>query len=319
MLDLALVLLLHPTAPAGPSLRVPVVQEAPVDHERADRDSLRDLKDLLRAKEAAQRIQGLERAAALTRDHPEAPTKAVAAALVEGLEDEVVEVREKALVLLLDGQHPDATVEGLVDALQGGERELARMQRQLEEMVENVRSGKMGLVSQEDSARFLRTPEFFRRLAEALGHIPDPRCEEALAKASKASLDDWCGPVFAELGEALARQATARSTKAAVELRNRLDDALRRGRIDRRFPRTGRMVDVWTIQLREPTEADLEAIEAALRASASTLALPAPPAPGTRDSDWKTWLRANEGSFTAERSRLKEPVRVELEPPPKKG
>jgi len=93
-------------------------------HRAEEKEELKRLAPLLKSEDPGQRMGALSSAAELTDSHENAPSKAVAKVLAEALEDDQLTVRETAIVLLADGQHPEIAVTSTVKVLKGFEKNM---------------------------------------------------------------------------------------------------------------------------------------------------------------------------------------------------
>lgn len=93
-------------------------------HAQAEAEALARLEPELDSEEAGVRMAALKELAALTEAHQNAPGQAVAERLAAALEDDSLRVRERALRLLTDGQHPEVTVEALTGVLGSFEKNM---------------------------------------------------------------------------------------------------------------------------------------------------------------------------------------------------
>ncbi len=93
-------------------------------HRNQDKAELKRLAPLLASKDAGQRMSALSVAAGLTEEHENAPGKEVAKVLARALADDQLEVRQLAIELLVDGQHPETAVTTVVAQLKGFERNM---------------------------------------------------------------------------------------------------------------------------------------------------------------------------------------------------
>ena len=93
-------------------------------HRAEEKEELKRLAPLLKSEDPGQRMGALSSAAALTESHENAPSKNVAKVLAEALDDDQLTVRETAIVLLADGQHPEIAVTSTIKVLKGFEKNM---------------------------------------------------------------------------------------------------------------------------------------------------------------------------------------------------
>lgn len=150
-------------------------------HKDAEKSRLKAARKSLKSDDADDRLWAYEDVGALTEAHANAPSPAVAELLGKGLDDDDTDVFEACLRMLLQGQHPDTTVEVLLDGLDDAEDRCDDNKVGIDKLTGWGKApGRTIHTSPEELtgavSAMIRRPLIFR----ALGQLPDPRSAEAL-------------------------------------------------------------------------------------------------------------------------------------------
>ncbi len=171
------------------------------EHEQAEIERLRPA---LESEDADERIEALEELAALSLEHENAPGEDAAVLLAAALEDVSLHVREEALLLLTDGQHPEVTVAAVVDVLEGFKRHMWTLVETL--MGPDQRGGTTA-----DAMRYLETA------MRVSGNVRDDRVVKALAAVLLAMPDEMRGePVAMAATRSLLDLGTRNAVQAVL-------------------------------------------------------------------------------------------------------
>ena len=171
------------------------------EHQEGDAKALDAARGKIRSKDVAERLAAVEAAAALTVAHANSPSRAVAETLAIALADKDWGVRGKALEKLLDGQHADATVKALVEALDDLRAQFAKVGRN------NDRSAGAGSIMSREGLAYTAA------LIEGLGGLADDRCVNALVDILKQLGPDAPN----EFAQPLARALIQLGSRTAVD------------------------------------------------------------------------------------------------------
>ena len=193
-------------------------------HAQLETAEIERLRPRLESEEARDRIAALRDIAALTHEHENVPSERVAEILVLALEDRSLRVRDRAVRLLADGQHPEATVVALVDLMGSFKKKMWSLVAWLQG--ENQDRGTVT-----DAMNYLKT------VMRKSGDVPDDRVVEALADVLLAMPSEMRGqPVAMAATKSLLQLGTKDAVKAVLrqfssmsdtpEMRN-IHDALR--------------------------------------------------------------------------------------------
>lgn len=228
-------------------------------HRAEDKAELKRLGPLLESKDPAQRIGALGTVAALTEGHENAPSKDVAKALAAALEDDQLTVRETAIVLLADGQHPEVAVTSTVKVLKGFEKNMWSLMGTM-----TGPNNEHGTV--EEAMQYLEAS------MRACRELPDDRVVKALASLLAAYPAEMRGePVAMAATHSLLELGTQDAVAAVVKQLGRGKETTRLRRIHLALVRV----------------ADEKEIEAR------------PAFGDKLEREWTVWLRKNKRAFPA--------------------
>ncbi len=166
-------------------------------HRQSEKKGLDEWRGTIRAKDLEQRLSAVRGVAALTKQHANAPSRAVADTLAIALLDDDFRVREAAAEQLADGQHPDAAVKALVRALDDVRAEFAKLGRDRER-------GSAGA-----SILAKNGKGYADAVIDGLARLPDDRSVDALAGVLK------------QLGPDAPTELANPLTKALLQLKSR--------------------------------------------------------------------------------------------------
>ncbi len=177
------------------------VDDLCASHQESDSKALDAARGKIRSKDLVERLAAIDAAAALTKQHENAPSRAVADLLAVALVDKDWGVRTKVVEKLLDGQHADATVKALVEALDGVRAEFAKVGKN------NDRSAGAGSIMTPDGLGYAAA------LIDGLGALADDRCTNALVDVLKQLGPD----APSEFAQPLAKALLALGSRPAIE------------------------------------------------------------------------------------------------------
>ncbi|MCC7015156.1 MAG: hypothetical protein IT454_21525 [Planctomycetes bacterium] len=264
-------------------------------HLEAETTLLREQRALLaRSKDIDERLAAIDKVAALTRAHANVPSPVVARFLADALRDESLAVRRSALARLLDGQHHDETVRGVLDGWKEGQKLWRVLDAKLVLSEGSTESGKapVALTTEELSD----IPDYTLALIRALGRLRDERAWNALHAYFRAPLDRTPGRFLVAAADSMLQLDSRKSCDATIALLAEIEDAFVGGQVPRRF--AGDQRTDLLASLKAPLENASEHDHAeivALLAQYATLRNLAPPESEEplRAADWKAWLKLN--------------------------
>ena len=182
-----------------------------LEHERKE---LERLLPGLESEDPRDRQEALRDIAEITREHSNAPSQAVAKVLVSALEDKRIVVRETAIELLVDGQHPEIAVKAMI--------ELDSFRRNMWTLAETIAGSKGEAGTTSEVMRFLGTT------MESAGELRDDRIVDALAKTLKAYPEEMRGQRIAMMAvESLLELGTQSAVKAVIKQFTSIKDSER--------------------------------------------------------------------------------------------
>lgn len=263
-------------------------------HLEAESSTLREQRALFaKARDAADRIASLERVAALTRAHSNAPSPIVARFLSDALRDDSLQVRRAALAALLDGQHPDETVRGVLDGWREGQKLWRVLDAKLVLSEQPIEAGKgsFALTNEE----LTEIPDYVLELLRGLGRVRDERSCNVLQSFLRSPLDRTPGRFFVAAAESMLQLDSRRSWEATITLLDELEDAFVDGELPRRFagdPRTD-VLAMLKAPLENATAHELAAIVELLSTYAKKRGLTPPESTESlRAADWRAWFKS---------------------------
>ena len=255
-------------------------------HLDEEQSVLREERSIMaRSKERSERAAALERVAALTEAHVNAPSSNVARFLADGLHDDAVFVRRRALALLLDGQHRDETIKGVLDGWKAAQREWRDMDVKL---LDEIGKGAFTLTRDELD----ELPSYFVALIGALGATGDERAYRELLGVFKLPLDHTPGRFYVAAARAALSLESRRGLESVLDFALSLESDLVADRVPRRFGPDQGLLSSLLEPLDNARPIDVEDILDAVAAFASTKQLAAPPDARLGDpSAWRAWFK----------------------------
>jgi hypothetical protein len=270
-------------------------------HTEAEWSTLREARAALHSKEAAERIRALERVAALTQEHQNAPSVQVARFLADGLSDPSLEVRTRALELIVDGQHKKEAAKGVVRGLDEALRTWRELDVRLTET--DADPGRSRTNVAVTVHELLQVPAYVEAVLSALSAMRDERALIALVDFVQEPIDRTPGRFLAAGCEALLALDTRKGTEVVVDVLIELDALLSGAGVARRFgPREGApsLIDKYKSRLENADAETHEAIRHALEDYARGKAVAPPEGCDVgRCGAWREWLKAARDSLPA--------------------
>ena len=173
-------------------------------HVRVEEAEFRRLRSELESDVDDDRIGALIQIAALTQEHENVPSGNVARILATALEDESLRVRELALELLTDGQHPEIAVVGLVNVIE-------HLKRNMFGLVPSLTGAKQERGTTADAMNYIET------IMRVSGQVPDDRVVKALINVLTAMPWEMYGqPVAMAATRSLLDLGTRDAVKAVL-------------------------------------------------------------------------------------------------------
>ncbi|MFT5153506.1 MAG: hypothetical protein ACI841_003507 [Planctomycetota bacterium] len=160
-------------------------------HAKLDEAEIERLSPGLSSEDARDRIEALDEIAALTEEHENAPSKAVAKVLAKALEDDFLRVRDRAAMLISDGQHPEIAVTAMLSVMSDIRASMWTLVETL--MGPKHERGNVGdamnyLETVMDSCGYLRDDRIVKALGETLMAYPTEMRGQPVAMAATRSL-----------------------------------------------------------------------------------------------------------------------------------
>lgn len=203
-----------------------------VAHAKHEKSELERLRKDLGSDDARDRMGAIRDVAELTDDHENRPSLEVGKVLAAALQDDSLRVRNLAIQLLTDGQHPETTVNALVDVLASFNKNMFDLTPWL--MGPGEKRGDMSDAMQyiETTVRVcgdVRDDRVVKALAETLHTFPPEMRGESVAMAATWSLLDLGTQ---EAVESVIKQLSflkvdARSSTTIADRRRRLHETLK--------------------------------------------------------------------------------------------
>ena len=245
-----------------------------------------------------ERIAALEHVAALTSEHINAPSVNVARFLAEGLRDESLDVRRRALALIIDGQHHEEAVRAVIDAWKESQRGWRVLDAKLVLSETPAEPGKpaVALTTEELTG----VPEYIEALLHALGHLRDERALTILQSFLRSPLDRTPGRFIVAASSATLALDSRRACELVIELLGALEEAFVEGAVPRRFAAAGRtdLLAALKAPLENADARDHADISAMLDAYARSRQLQPPDgAESLLAADWRSWFKLARNSL----------------------
>jgi len=175
-------------------------------HAKVEADTLKSEKAAFQSPDAAARCKALERAAATTEAHANAPTKEMTHFVATGLADPSLRVRSAAAKLLASGQNADEAIKALTKAAADAGKLLAQ-------------GGSKTLASKNPTEGEPTVQACATEVFQALAHYRDDRAVEALADVlRKLPYDQRFAPHAHAIVEGLATLGARNGLDAIIEI-----------------------------------------------------------------------------------------------------
>lgn len=266
------------------------------EHATEETSVLREVRAVLAKGGEAERIVALERAAALTAAHPQAPSPAVARLLAGSVGDVSLRVRRKALVLLAEGQNHEEAVRGVLD----GWKEAQKTWRVLDaKLVLGESASADGAPVMLTTEELQETPDYLVEALRALGQLGDERAVTALATFLRSPLDRTPGRFLVAASEAALELDSRRGLESVIALLENLEEAFVDGQVPRRFETGGKdLLAALKQPLENASEHDFAATSEALEAYSTRKGIELPRTEERLTSaDWRQWQRAHKDAI----------------------
>jgi|GEM_PF-3510141 len=283
-------------------------------HRNEEASVLREAKKGFASKSTLARRDAMKAAAQLTDAHANAPSPKVASLLCEGLTDESMKVRELALGHLLEGQHPETTVRGLLEATDDMLDRWKELHRDAVKYLAAQAKGKpIDTLEMESMKVYVEVPATCSQLLAAMGRTNDDRCAAKLVKVLEAEFDELPGPFFVAAAGAAIELGSAQSVEAVAEFLARLGEALENGKIEPLYPESQVMTlgrAALTLPAPAASSIDFYAVAHTLEAAAKDRGLDTGPGWNLAEAEaWESWFEANADTFPVKLGRCDAPVR----------
>lgn len=250
---------------------------------------------LARSKDSAERIAALQRIAALTATHSNAPSPNVARLLADGLHDESLTVRRRALALLLDGQHRDETIKGVLDGWRAAQRSWREFDARLNLLASELSKGSSSM-SRQDLEDW---PAYIESLLAALGEVHDERAYKELLGLFKWPADRTPGRFYVAAARAALAVESRKGVESVLEFALTLEAEIGAGRVPSRFGPGNSLIGSMMRPLDNAVMHDVEdVLEALVDFARHKQSAPTPvPLLGSA-STWRAWFKAARDQFT---------------------
>ncbi len=250
---------------------------------------------LARSKESSERLAALQRIAALTSTHSNAPSPNVARLLADGLHDESLMVRRRALALLMDGQHRDETIKGVIDGWRAAQRSWREFDARMSLVASELSKGS-STMSRQDIEEW---PAYIEALLAALGDVHDERAYKELLGVFKWPADRTPGRFYVAAARAALTVESRKGVESVLEFTLTLEAEIAAGRVPARFGPSTSLLGAMMRPLDNAVAHDVEDVFAALVAFARHKKTAPPPDPVMgAASAWRAWFKAAKDQFT---------------------
>jgi hypothetical protein len=257
--------------------------------------ALREERSIMaRSKERDERVGALERVARLTDAHSNAPSPSVARFLADGLHDDTLSVRRRALRLLVDGQHREETVKGVLDGWKAAQRAWKEIDARLVVMSTDGAKGSSTMTRQE----LEDWPAYLEELLAALGALGDERAHRELLAVLKWPLDRTPGRFYVAAARAALQVESRKGIETVLEFALALEAELAAGRVPRRFAADGGLLSALLPALDNAQLRQVEDLLGALAHFAARKNVAAPPTPALgAAAQWRAWFKTAKDQF----------------------
>jgi len=264
-------------------------------HLEEETSTLREERSVMaRSAEASERVSALERVARLTGAHTNAPSPNVARFLADGLHDASLDVRRRALALLVDGQQRDETVRGLIDGWRAALKLWKDVDARLAQLAAESakQSASLDLQQVSDATIYLES------LLDALGAVHDERAYRELLNVFKWPLERTPGRFYVAAARAALEVESRKGVECVLEFALTLENELAERRVAPRFSAKDGLAASLARPLDNATTAHVEATLEALALFAERRKLGAPAPKVGSASQWRAWFKGAKEQLT---------------------
>lgn len=264
-------------------------------HLEEETSTLREERSVMaRSSDAKERAAALERVARLTSTHTNAPSPNVARFLADGLHDSSLEVRRRALALLVDGQQRDETVRGLID----GWRAALRLWKDVEARLAQLAAEAPKQAATFDMQQVSDTAAYLEALLAALGDVHDERAYRELLNVFKWPLERTPGGFYVAAARAVLAVESRKGVECVLEFALTLESELAAQRVTPRFAAKDGLAASLARPHDNATTAHVEATLEALAHFAERRKLQAPPPKLGAAAQWRAWFKGAKDQLT---------------------
>ncbi len=265
-------------------------------HLEEELTTLREERSVLaRSKDSRERMAALQRIAALTAGHTNAPSASVARILADSLHDESLSVRRRALALLVDGQHRDETIKGVLDGWRAAQRSWRDFDARVSLLANELNKGS-ATMNRQDIEEW---PLYIEALLAALGEVHDERAYKELLGVLKWPTDRTPGRFFVAAARAALAVESRKGVESVLEFALALEADFAAGRVPARFAAGPSLFGAMLRSLDNAVAHDLEDVFESLVKFARHKKTAAPPDPVLgAASAWRAWFKAAKDQFT---------------------
>lgn len=258
-------------------------------HLEEELTTLREQRSVMaRSKERDERLAALDRVAALTQSHTNAPSPNVARFLADGLHDDSIAVRRRALALLLDGQHHDETIKGVLDGWRATQRAWKDMDASLGATLGDGSKGTSTMTRQE----LEELPNYLVASIAALGAVQDERAYREILNVFKWPVEHTPGRFFVAAARATLSLDSRKGVEALLEFVLALETDLLDDKLAPRFGPSGGLLSSLMKPLDNAETSDLEEMLDLLADFARRRRLGEPPANVMgAAAEWRAWFK----------------------------
>jgi len=257
--------------------------------------SLREERSIMaRSKDRDERIAALERVAALTQSHTNAPSPNVARFLADGLHDDSLTVRRRALALLLDGQHHDETVKGVIDGWRATQRAWKELDAQLSTSLGEGAKGASTMTRQE----LEELPHYMVASIAALGAVQDERAYRDVLNVFKWPTEHTPGRFYVAAARAALSLESRKGVETVLEFCLQAEADLLDAKLAPRFGPSGGLLSALMRPLDNVEATDIEEMLDLLAAFARHRKCPETPAKALNSAaEWRVWFKESRDRF----------------------
>lgn len=258
--------------------------------------TLREERSIMaRSKDTTERVAALQRVANLTSAHTNAPSPNVARFLADGLYDDALPVRKRALQLLIDGQHRDETIKGVIDGWKAALRAWRDVEGRIATLTGDVqKSG--SIMSRQELEDW---PAYVEALIAALGDVRDERAYRELLNVLKWPFDRTPGRFYLCAARTALTVESRKGVEAVLDCALALEAELSAGRVPPRFGPSSGLLGAMMKPLDNANSHDVEEMLEALVEFAKRKKIAATPEPKLGlGAAWRSWFKSAKDQFT---------------------